>query len=160
MFRSFASEDYTRDLNRYAPYHRFKSCAWVGDESGPSLKLSEQNRWGLLKQANLVGLARITDRNRPDGLHAVRPARADVPGSSIVAVPPRPPCRFRSQRDDGGTLPFCREGIIGAVAGRQVLLLGIPPRPLSVWQTALLVSMLFHHSNLRLPIGLSAFRSG
>jgi sterol desaturase/sphingolipid hydroxylase (fatty acid hydroxylase superfamily) len=33
----------------------------------------------------------------------------------------------------------------------QVLLLGIRPGPLKVWQTALFLSILFHHSNLRLP---------
>ncbi|HZS81307.1 MAG TPA: sterol desaturase family protein [Stellaceae bacterium] len=33
----------------------------------------------------------------------------------------------------------------------QVLLLGIAPRTLSAWQLATLVSILFHHSNLRLP---------
>jgi sterol desaturase/sphingolipid hydroxylase (fatty acid hydroxylase superfamily) len=36
----------------------------------------------------------------------------------------------------------------------QVLLLGVAPRALSIWQTALLASILFHHSNLRLPLAL------
>jgi sterol desaturase/sphingolipid hydroxylase (fatty acid hydroxylase superfamily) len=36
----------------------------------------------------------------------------------------------------------------------QVLLIGVSPRALSVWQTALLVSILFHHSNVRLPAAL------
>jgi sterol desaturase/sphingolipid hydroxylase (fatty acid hydroxylase superfamily) len=36
----------------------------------------------------------------------------------------------------------------------QVLLIGVSPAALSAWQTALLVSILFHHSNLRLPHGL------
>jgi sterol desaturase/sphingolipid hydroxylase (fatty acid hydroxylase superfamily) len=35
----------------------------------------------------------------------------------------------------------------------QVLLIGVAPLPLSVWQTALLLSILFHHSNVRLPAG-------
>jgi sterol desaturase/sphingolipid hydroxylase (fatty acid hydroxylase superfamily) len=34
----------------------------------------------------------------------------------------------------------------------QVAALGVAPRPLSVWQTFLFVSILFHHSNLRLPL--------
>jgi sterol desaturase/sphingolipid hydroxylase (fatty acid hydroxylase superfamily) len=34
----------------------------------------------------------------------------------------------------------------------QVILIGVSPRSLSVWQTALLLSVLFHHSNVRLPI--------
>ena len=33
----------------------------------------------------------------------------------------------------------------------QILLIGVGPRALSVWQTALLVSVIFHHSNARLP---------
>jgi sterol desaturase/sphingolipid hydroxylase (fatty acid hydroxylase superfamily) len=34
----------------------------------------------------------------------------------------------------------------------QVWLLGIAPRTLAIWQVALLLSVLFHHSNVRLPI--------
>jgi sterol desaturase/sphingolipid hydroxylase (fatty acid hydroxylase superfamily) len=36
----------------------------------------------------------------------------------------------------------------------QVGLLGIAPRPLSIWQSFLFVCILFHHSNLRLPVWL------
>ena len=36
----------------------------------------------------------------------------------------------------------------------QVLLLGVGPLALSVWQTFVLLSILFHHSNVRLPIEL------
>jgi sterol desaturase/sphingolipid hydroxylase (fatty acid hydroxylase superfamily) len=35
----------------------------------------------------------------------------------------------------------------------QIALIGAAPLPLSVWQTLLLVSILFHHSNVRLPAG-------
>jgi sterol desaturase/sphingolipid hydroxylase (fatty acid hydroxylase superfamily) len=34
----------------------------------------------------------------------------------------------------------------------QILVIGVSPLALSVWQTLLLVSILFHHSNVRLPI--------
>jgi sterol desaturase/sphingolipid hydroxylase (fatty acid hydroxylase superfamily) len=34
----------------------------------------------------------------------------------------------------------------------QIVLLGIAPRTLSIWQVATLLSVMFHHSNLRLPI--------
>jgi sterol desaturase/sphingolipid hydroxylase (fatty acid hydroxylase superfamily) len=34
----------------------------------------------------------------------------------------------------------------------QVVAIGTSPRALSIWQTGLLVSILFHHSNLELPI--------
>ena len=36
----------------------------------------------------------------------------------------------------------------------QVRLLGISPLGLAIWQTATLMEILFHHSNLRLPFGL------
>jgi sterol desaturase/sphingolipid hydroxylase (fatty acid hydroxylase superfamily) len=36
----------------------------------------------------------------------------------------------------------------------QVALIGVSPRALSIWQTGLLLSILFHHSNLRLPVPL------
>ena len=36
----------------------------------------------------------------------------------------------------------------------QVLVIGVSPLAFTVWQTALLVSTLFHHSNVRLPIAL------
>jgi sterol desaturase/sphingolipid hydroxylase (fatty acid hydroxylase superfamily) len=36
----------------------------------------------------------------------------------------------------------------------QVALIGVTPRALSLWQTLLTVSVLFHHSNLRLPEGM------
>jgi sterol desaturase/sphingolipid hydroxylase (fatty acid hydroxylase superfamily) len=36
----------------------------------------------------------------------------------------------------------------------QVLLIGVSPLTLSIWQTGLLMSILFHHSNVQLPIGV------
>lgn len=33
----------------------------------------------------------------------------------------------------------------------QVLLIGVSPRALKIWQNALMLSILFHHSNVRLP---------
>jgi sterol desaturase/sphingolipid hydroxylase (fatty acid hydroxylase superfamily) len=36
----------------------------------------------------------------------------------------------------------------------QIILIGVSPLALSLWQTLLLVSILFHHSNVRLPAGL------
>jgi sterol desaturase/sphingolipid hydroxylase (fatty acid hydroxylase superfamily) len=40
---------------------------------------------------------------------------------------------------------------VGWRAG-QVVLIGVSPIALSVWQTLLLLSVMFHHSNVRLPI--------
>jgi sterol desaturase/sphingolipid hydroxylase (fatty acid hydroxylase superfamily) len=36
----------------------------------------------------------------------------------------------------------------------QILVIGVSPLSLSVWQTLLMLSILFHHSNVRLPLGL------
>jgi sterol desaturase/sphingolipid hydroxylase (fatty acid hydroxylase superfamily) len=36
----------------------------------------------------------------------------------------------------------------------QVLLIGATPRSLSIWQTATLIAIVFHHSNLKLPVGV------
>jgi sterol desaturase/sphingolipid hydroxylase (fatty acid hydroxylase superfamily) len=36
----------------------------------------------------------------------------------------------------------------------QILLVGVSPLALSVWQTLLMLSVLFHHSNVRLAVGL------
>lgn len=36
----------------------------------------------------------------------------------------------------------------------QILLIGVSPLALSAWQTLLLISILFHHSNVELPVGL------
>jgi len=36
----------------------------------------------------------------------------------------------------------------------QILIIGVSPLAFSVWQTLLFVSILFHHSNVELPVGL------
>ncbi|HEX8336525.1 MAG TPA: sterol desaturase family protein, partial [Pyrinomonadaceae bacterium] len=36
----------------------------------------------------------------------------------------------------------------------QILAIGVSPLALSVWQTLLMLSVLFHHSNVRLPVAL------
>lgn len=36
----------------------------------------------------------------------------------------------------------------------QILIIGVSPRALSLWQTLLMLSILFHHSNVRLPVEL------
>lgn len=41
----------------------------------------------------------------------------------------------------------------------QVLLFGVSPRAFSIWQTATTVQILFHHSNVRLPMGLERWLS-
>jgi sterol desaturase/sphingolipid hydroxylase (fatty acid hydroxylase superfamily) len=41
----------------------------------------------------------------------------------------------------------------------QVAGIGVSPRALSIWQTCLLVAIMFHHSNTRLPVGLERWVS-
>jgi sterol desaturase/sphingolipid hydroxylase (fatty acid hydroxylase superfamily) len=41
----------------------------------------------------------------------------------------------------------------------QVVLFGVSPRDLSIWQTFLMVSILFHHSNLELPVRVERWLS-
>jgi sterol desaturase/sphingolipid hydroxylase (fatty acid hydroxylase superfamily) len=36
----------------------------------------------------------------------------------------------------------------------QVVVIGVSPLALSIWQTLLLVSIMFHHSNIRLPLSI------
>jgi sterol desaturase/sphingolipid hydroxylase (fatty acid hydroxylase superfamily) len=56
--------------------------------------------------------------------------------------------------DASTALRFHFGELIVSVAWRaaQVLLIGISPQSFSVWQSLLFVSILFHHSNVRLPI--------
>lgn len=56
--------------------------------------------------------------------------------------------------DASTALRFHFGELVISVAWRagQVLLIGVSPRALSTWQTALLLSIMFHHSNVRLPI--------
>jgi sterol desaturase/sphingolipid hydroxylase (fatty acid hydroxylase superfamily) len=41
----------------------------------------------------------------------------------------------------------------------QIALIGVSPLSLSVWQTLLMLSILFHHSNVKLPIGIERWLS-
>jgi sterol desaturase/sphingolipid hydroxylase (fatty acid hydroxylase superfamily) len=41
----------------------------------------------------------------------------------------------------------------------QIALIGVGPTALAAWQAALMLSILFHHSNLRLPIGFERWLS-
>lgn len=49
---------------------------------------------------------------------------------------------------------FGELGISTAFRSAQVLAIGVTPRALSLWQDLLLLSILFHHSNVRLPLKL------
>ena len=56
--------------------------------------------------------------------------------------------------DASTALRFHFGELVVSVAWRagQIVLLGVSPLALSVWQTLLMLSVLFHHSNVRLPL--------
>lgn len=58
--------------------------------------------------------------------------------------------------DASTALRFHFGELIVSVAWRalQIVLIGVSPLALSVWQTLLMLSVLFHHSNVRLPLAL------
>jgi sterol desaturase/sphingolipid hydroxylase (fatty acid hydroxylase superfamily) len=119
--------------------------------------LVERRRWGLLPQARLPrGMADalafllldytlwvwhvLLHRWMPLWrLHAVHHADLDLDASTGV--------RFHPLE------------LLASAPWRvaQVVLIGAGPRALSRWQSALLLSVLFHHSNVRLPLALERF---
>jgi sterol desaturase/sphingolipid hydroxylase (fatty acid hydroxylase superfamily) len=58
--------------------------------------------------------------------------------------------------DTSTAMRFHFSELVASVPWRagQIALIGVSPLSLSVWQTALMLSILFHHSNVRLPIEL------
>jgi hypothetical protein len=57
-------------------------------------------------------------------------------------------------RDASTALRFHFGEILRSVPWRaaQIVVIGVPPLTLPVWQTATLVEILFHHSNVELPV--------
>ncbi|MEA2175395.1 MAG: hypothetical protein QOD00_2987, partial [Blastocatellia bacterium] len=118
----------------------------------PLSKLSERRGWGLLKQLPLPAWVETTLAvilmdytlylwhvltHRAPWLwrfHVVHHADLDLDASTAL--------RFH----------FGELVISIAWRAAQVSLIGVSPRSLDIWQTALLLSILFHHSNVRLPI--------
>jgi sterol desaturase/sphingolipid hydroxylase (fatty acid hydroxylase superfamily) len=114
----------------------------------------ERHRWGLLKQVKLPRLVQtalailLMDytlylwhvlTHRVPALwrfHQVHHCDLDMDASTAL--------RFH----------FAEMAISVPYRAAQVAVLGVAPRPLSIWQTFLFVSILFHHSNLRLPLWL------
>ena len=119
--------------------------------TGPLSALVERRRWGLLKLWRLpawleVALAvllldytlyawHVLTHKRPWlwRLHVVHHVDLDLDASTAL--------RFHFAE------------LVASVPWRaaQVLLIGVSPLSLSVWQTLLFLSILFHHSNVRLP---------
>jgi sterol desaturase/sphingolipid hydroxylase (fatty acid hydroxylase superfamily) len=118
----------------------------------PLTKLVEQRKWGLLKRLNLspvfeVALAVVLMDYTLYWWHVLMhrlpflwrwhlPHHVDLDLDTSTAL------RFHA-----GELAIAA----GWRAG-QVIVIGISPLSLSVWQTFLMLSVLFHHSNVRIPI--------
>jgi sterol desaturase/sphingolipid hydroxylase (fatty acid hydroxylase superfamily) len=120
----------------------------------PLARLVERRRWGLLKRARL-------------------PARAEAAAAVLLmdytlyvwhVLVHRVPFLWRFHLVHHADLDLSASTALrfhfGELAlsvpwrAAQVLLIGVSPRSLSVWQAALMVSILFHHSNVRLPAAL------
>jgi sterol desaturase/sphingolipid hydroxylase (fatty acid hydroxylase superfamily) len=117
----------------------------------PLSRLVERRGWGLLKQAPLPPFAETAlaillmdytlylwhvATHRSEALwrfHKVHHVDLDMDASTAL--------RFH----------FAEMAISVPYRAAQVALIGVAPRPLSIWQTLLFVSILFHHSDLRLP---------
>ena len=120
----------------------------------PLAELVERRRWGLLKLVRL-------------------PAWVEVPLALVLmdytlylwhVLTHRVPWLWRFHRvhhvdlelDAATAVRFHFGELALSVPWRaaQVLLIGTSPRALSIWQTATIGSILFHHSNLRLPVAV------
>src|SRR5207244_13195003 len=58
--------------------------------------------------------------------------------------------------DTSTALRFHFAELLASVPWRvgQVVLIGVSPMALSIWQTATIMEVMFHHSNVRLPMGV------
>ncbi|HEV7368210.1 sterol desaturase family protein [Arenibaculum sp.] len=120
----------------------------------PLSQLVERRRWGLLKQLDLpvwvelpaavvlmdytLYLWHVLTHRVPWlwRLHKVHHADLDLSATTAL--------RFH----------FAEMALSVPWRAAQVVLIGVGPRALSTWRSALFVSILFHHSNLRLPAGI------
>ena len=118
---------------------------------GPLSALIERRRWGLLKRACLpvwlevvlavilldytLYLWHVLTHRVPFlwRFHAVHHVDLDLDASTAL--------RFH----------FAELALSVPWRAAQVLVLGVSPLSFSVWQTLLFLSIMFHHSNLRLP---------
>jgi sterol desaturase/sphingolipid hydroxylase (fatty acid hydroxylase superfamily) len=117
----------------------------------PLAKLSERLGWGLLKRLPLPAWLET----------ALAVILMDYTLYLWHVLTHRVECLWRFHvvhhadldLDASTALRFHFGELVISVAWRaaQVTLIGVSPRALDIWQTALLLSILFHHSNVRLP---------
>lgn len=120
----------------------------------PLAELVEQRRWGLLKQAGLPPWIEVP----------LAVALMDYTLYLWHVLTHRVPWLWRFHLVHHVDLDLSTTTALRFHAGEmalsvpwraaQVALLGVGPRALSIWQTALFFSILFHHSNLRLPAAI------
>lgn len=116
--------------------------------------LIERRRWGLLKRARLPQWLEVTLAlllmDYTLYLWHVLTHRAPLLWRFHVAH------HVDLDLDASTALRFHFAELVLSVPWRaaQILVLGISPLSFSVWQTFLFLSVMFHHSNVRLPIGV------
>ncbi len=116
--------------------------------------LVERRRWGLLKLARLPSWLEV----------AAACLLLDYTLYLWHVLTHRAPCLWRFHvvhhvdldLDASTALRFHFAELVLSVPWRagQILLIGVSPLALSAWQTFLLLSIMFHHSNVELPVGL------
>jgi len=117
----------------------------------PLAALAERRRWGLLNRMRLPRWARL-------GLGL---ALMDYTLYAWHVLTHRVPLLWRFHQVHHADLDLSATTALRFHFGElalsvpwralQVLLIGVTPRELRLWQRATLISILFHHSNLRLP---------
>ncbi|MFN2384333.1 MAG: sterol desaturase family protein [Gemmatimonadota bacterium] len=119
----------------------------------PLAALVARRRWGVLHQAPLPGWART----------ALAVVLLDYTLYIWHVLVHRVPWLWRFHQvhhvdldmDASTALRFHFGELVASVGWRagQIVTLGVTPRALSIWQAATIVSILFHHSDVRLPLG-------
>jgi len=115
--------------------------------------LVERHRWGLLKRGQSPAWLEV----------ALAVALLDYTLYVWHVLTHRVPFLWRFHvahhvdldMDATTALRFHFAELVVSVAWRagQVVIIGVSPLSFSVWQTALFLSIMFHHSNVRLPLG-------
>ena len=117
----------------------------------PLTRAVEQRRWGLLKRLRLPPLAELTlgVALMDYTLYLWHVLTHRVPVLRRMHLPHH----VDLDLDVSTAVRFHFAELAASVPYRaaQVLLLGIGPRTFRLWQTLTIASVLFHHSNLRLP---------
>src|SRR5829696_2029572 len=118
----------------------------------PLARMVEERRWGLLKQVPLPAWAEM----------ALAVALMDYTLYLWHVLTHRVPFLWRFHvvhhvdldLDASTALRFHFAELVLSVPWRaaQILLIGVSPPALSAWQTFLFLSIMFHHSNVRLPL--------